>query len=102
MVADGSASPAAIRVDGGMAANAWLCQFLADILGVPVERPGNLETTALGAAYLAGLTTGVWTDLPSIARSWSMADRFEPRLDRNRREILLAGWRDAVARTLRA
>jgi len=100
MVGDGSAAPAAIRVDGGMAANAWLCQFLADILDVPVERPGNIETTALGAAYLAGLTTGVWPDLSSIARTWSMADRFEPRLNRGGRETLLAGWRDAVARTL--
>ena len=100
MVADGSASPAAIRVDGGMAANDWLCQFLADILDVPVECPENLETTATGAAFLAGLTTSVWPDLDAIARSWSMAKRFEPRIDRNVRESLLAGWRDAVARTL--
>jgi len=100
MVADGSASPAAIRVDGGMAANDWLCQFLSDVLDVPVERPGNLETTALGAAFLAGLTTDVWSGLPEIARTWSMADRFEPHLDRSRRETLLAGWRNAVARTL--
>jgi glycerol kinase len=101
MVADGSASPAAIRVDGGMAANAWLCQFLADMLDVPVERPANLETTALGAAFLAGLATGVWADLPALSKTWSVADRFEPKLNRNRREALLAGWRDAVARTLR-
>ena len=102
MVGDGSASPAAIRVDGGMAANAWLCQFLADILDVPVERPANLETTALGAAYLAGLTTGIWPDLAAINNTWSMAERFEPRMDGGRRNALLNGWRDAVARTLRS
>ena len=101
MVADGSASPAAIRVDGGMAANAWLCQFLADMLDVPVERPANLETTAAGAAFLAGLATGVWADLPALSKTWSVAHRFEPKLNRDRREALLAGWRDAVARTLR-
>ena len=102
MVGDGSASPAAIRVDGGMAANAWLCQFLADILNVPVERPANLETTALGAAYLAGLTTAVWPDLAAIETTWAMAQRFEPRMDDSRRNALLTGWRDAVARTLRS
>ena len=101
MVADGSAPPAAIRVDGGMAANAWLCQFLADILDVPVERPGNLETTALGAAYFAGLTTGVWPTVSAIAQTWSVAERFEPQLDKRRRKELLAGWRDALSRTLR-
>ena len=100
MVADSKASPAAIRVDGGMAANAWLCQFLADILDVPVECPENLETTAMGAAFLAGLTTGLWPDLDAIARSWSMARRFEPRIDRAVRKNLMAGWRDALARTL--
>ena len=102
MVADGSASPAAIRVDGGMAANAWLRQFLADILDVPVERPANLETTALGAAYLAGLTTGVWPDLAALQGAWSMSERFEPRMEGSRRKALLTGWRDAVARTLRS
>ena len=101
MVADGSATPAAIRVDGGMAANGWLCQFLADILDVPVERPRNLETTALGAAYFAGLTTGVWPSVSAIAKTWSMAERFEPRFDKRRREDLLEGWRDALSRTMR-
>ena len=101
MVADGSAPPAAIRVDGGMAANGWLCQFLADILDVPVERPGNLETTALGAAYFAGLTTGVWPSVSAIAKTWSVAERFEPQFDKRRREDLLAGWRDALSRTRR-
>ena len=74
---------------------------LSDILNVPVERPGNLETTALGAAYFAGLTTGVWPSVPAIAKTWSRADRFEPQLDERRRKALLAGWRDALSRTLR-
>ena len=90
----------AVRIDGGMAANAWLGQFLADILQVPVERPQNLETTALGAAFLAGLATGVWDDLPALERTWKRRDAFKPAMDLDRRERLIAGWRDAVARTL--
>ena len=100
MVADGSAAPAAIRVDGGMAANSWLCQFLADILEVPVERPANLETTALGAAFHAGLATGVWSGLDELSRTWCAADRFVPKMDGDLRRTLLAGWAKAVARTL--
>jgi glycerol kinase len=83
-----------------MAANAWLCQFLADILEVPVERPANLETTALGAAFLAGMATGVWTDLDAVARTWTRADRFEPRMKADQRRQLIDGWRRAVAKTL--
>ncbi|MEO5613086.1 MAG: glycerol kinase GlpK, partial [Sphingomicrobium sp.] len=79
MVADGGAAPAAMRVDGGMAANDWLCQFLADIVEVSVERPANLETTALGAAFHAGLATGVWPDLDALARTWVTAGTFQPR-----------------------
>uniref|UniRef100_UPI00286AAD64 FGGY-family carbohydrate kinase n=1 Tax=Sphingomonas sp. TaxID=28214 RepID=UPI00286AAD64 len=100
MVADGSAAPAALRVDGGMAANAWLCQFLADIVEVPVERPANLETTALGAAFHAGLATGLWPDLAALARTWVPAERFEPRMAAGLRRDLLAGWASAVDRTL--
>jgi glycerol kinase len=90
----------AVRIDGGMAANAWLGQFLADILEVPVERPRNLETTALGAAFLAGLATGVWDDLPALERTWKRRDCFEPAMPQERRARLIAGWRNAVARTL--
>ena len=90
----------AVRIDGGMAANAWLGQFLADILQVPVERPQNLETTALGAAFLAGLATGVWDDLPALERTWKQRDAFKPAMPLDRRERLIAGWRDAVARML--
>ena len=83
-----------------MAANAWLCQFLADILQVPVERPQNLETTALGAAFLAGLATGVWDDLDALSRTWKRRDRFEPAMELQKREQLIAGWRSAVKRSL--
>ena len=100
MVADGCASPATIRVDGGMTANSWLCQFLASITEVPVERPANLETTALGAAFHAGLATGVWSGLDELARTWSGRDRFVPNMDAELRTRLLAGWQDAVRRTL--
>ena len=100
MVGDGCAPPAAIRVDGGMTANSWLCQFLADIVDVPVARPANLETTALGAAFLAGLATGVWSGLDELSRTWAAADTFRPKMDGSLRETLLAGWEKAVAKTL--
>jgi glycerol kinase len=100
MAADGAAKPAALRVDGGMTANNWLCQFLADILECPVERPANLETTALGAAFHAGLATGVWPDLAALSRIWAQQDSFQPRMDAERRAALIAGWKAAVGRTL--
>jgi glycerol kinase len=90
----------AVRIDGGMAANAWLGQFLADILQLPVERPQNLETTALGAAFLAGLATGVWDGLSALERTWRQRDSFAPRMADDRRSMLVAGWRAAVARTM--
>lgn len=102
MVSDAAATPAALRVDGGMSANDWLCQFLADILDVPVQRPLGLETTALGAAFLAGLATGVWSDLEAIARTWKERDCFRPDMLQERRNGLIAGWRSAVRRTLNA
>lgn len=102
MAADGAAVATTIRVDGGMAANDWLCQFLADILAVPVERPHNLETTALGAAFHAGLTVGLWPGLDALAQTWTCAARFEPGMAPALRERLLGGWRDAVDRTLSA
>jgi glycerol kinase len=100
MGADGAARPERLRVDGGMTANSWMCQFLADIAGVPVERPRNLETTAVGAAFLAGLATGVWPDLAALSAVWHRQDIFEPRMAADRRAELVAGWKDAVARTL--
>jgi glycerol kinase len=100
MVADGGDYPSTIRIDGGMAANDWFCQFLADVLTVPVEHPANLETTALGAAFLAGLATGVWSGLESLPDMSAQAIRFEPRMEGGERERLIAGWHDAVMRTL--
>ena len=98
MIADGAAPLETLRVDGGMVANDWLLQTLADILAVPVERPQVSETTALGAACLAGLREGMFTGLDDIAAAWQSAGRFEPRGDPGEREARYAGWRDAVSR----
>ncbi len=100
MVRDGGRTPSSIRVDGGMAANDWLCQFLADLLQVTIERPEHIETTALGAAFLAGLAVGVWPDLDAIAATRNHGRYFYPGMDQDVRERLLRGWRQAVARTL--
>ena len=89
-----------LRVDGGMAASDLTMQFVADILDAPVDRPGVMETTALGAAYLAGYAAGVCPDLPGFAARWRCERRFEPQMDAATRERKWAGWRDAVARTL--
>ncbi len=100
MQADGCGTPSALRVDGGMAANTWLCQFLADITDCRVDRPSNLETTALGAAFLAGLATGVWNDLEELSRTWSAAQSYSPTMSGEHRQLLLQGWRKALERTL--
>ena len=100
MEADGAEKLGAIRIDGGMAANDWLCQFIADMLDVEVERPANLETTAVGAAFLAGLATGFWADLDALSATWRRSSRFSPTMSADRREDLRRGWKDAVARTL--
>ena len=100
MARDGALAANAIRVDGGMAANDWFCQFLADMLDAPVERPVALEATVTGAAFLAGLAAGVWPDLPAIAASIETAVIFSPHMNPNRRATLIAGWRDALARAL--
>ncbi|GIL01693.1 MAG: glycerol kinase [Alphaproteobacteria bacterium] len=89
-----------LRVDGGMVASDWTMQFLADILDAPVDRPTVLETTALGAAWLAGWQAGVWPDADGFAARWALDRRFEPAMEDDRRERLYAGWLDAVARTL--
>ena len=97
--ADGVA-PASLKVDGGMAANDWFCQALCDVCDLPVERPAVLETTALGAAYLAGRQAGVYGDFDAFRSVWSLQRRFEPGMDAPRRDRLLGGWADAVRRTL--
>ena len=101
MAADGAPRPKALRVDGGMSANDWLMQFLADILDLPVERPVVTETTALGAAYLAGLQAGIFTSTADIAQHWQRDRLFEPKMKAAAREGLYAGWLDAVARVRR-
>jgi len=91
-------APETVRVDGGGAANRFLVQFQADILGMAVERPKFLETTALGAAYLAGLAVGVWQDREELSNLWQIDRVFRPEIDYQRRRSLLTGWRRAVER----
>jgi len=90
-----------LRVDGGAAANDLLMQFQADILGVPVVRPKVLETTALGAAYLAGLAVGLWPSREALAAHWEVGRRFEPQMNPAHAADLLGQWREAVKRSLR-
>lgn len=99
MAADGVAL-AGVRVDGGMVANNWLCQFLADIIDLPVERPVNIETTALGAAVLAALGAGLAADFTDATAMWQLDQEFRPAMPVLERDRLLGGWRRAVARTL--
>lgn len=89
-----------LRVDGGMVANNWLMQFLADILGAPVDRPMVLETTAVGAAYLAGLRSGIYPPPQEFAKTWRKDRQFLPQIDKKLQERKYAGWKDAVRRTL--
>ena len=98
MEADGAAALETLRVDGGMVANDWLLQRLADTLGVAVERPVVAETTALGAACLAGLENGFFDGLDGFAQTWQCAARFEPGMSADERETRYAGWLDAVRR----
>ncbi|HTC59260.1 MAG TPA: glycerol kinase GlpK [Solirubrobacteraceae bacterium] len=89
-----------LRADGGASANAWLMQFQADVLGVPVVVPEIAETTALGAAYLAGVGVGAWT-VSDVRDGWREGARYEPRMGADERETLLAGWAEALARARR-
>ena len=91
---------AALKVDGGAAANATLLQFQADLLNVPVRRPVVSETTALGAAYLAGLAVGYWDSVYDVARNWALDREFRPAMDPAERDRLYAGWKKAVGRSL--
>jgi glycerol kinase len=98
MAVDAPIAVRELRVDGGAAANDFLCQFQADVLNVAVLRPQVIETTALGAAYLAGLGAGVWRSLAEVERRWTLERRFEPRLDEATRAARYDGWRRAVER----
>ena len=91
-----------LRVDGGMVASDWTMQRLSDILDAPVDRPVILETTALGAAWLAGSRAGIWPGQAEFADGWSRDKRFEPKMDEKTRSAKLRGWKDAVRRTLSA
>ena len=99
MTADSDTSVRALRVDGGMVANKFLMQFQSDILNAPVERPKVAETTALGAAYLAGLAVGFWETLDEIRENWSLDKRFEPYMEESKRGHFYAGWKRAVERS---
>ena len=96
MEADSGNRLAALKVDGGAVANNLLMQFQADLLGVPVDRPQITETTALGAAYLAGLATGVWASKEELKKSWQLDTRFAPSLDQQEADKLYQGWKKAV------
>lgn len=100
MSAAGLGSPAALRVDGGMVVNDVFCQWLADLTGRPIERPEVVETTALGAAYLAGLGADVFGSLDEVAASWRCERRFEPHIGADERDAKYAGWKEAVGRVL--
>ncbi|HHY41769.1 MAG TPA: glycerol kinase GlpK [Thermoanaerobacterales bacterium] len=89
-----------LKVDGGAVANNFLMQFQSDILGVPVDRPKVIETTALGAAYLAGLAVGYWKDKDDIASKWQIDRTFKPEMDSGMRDNLYKGWKKAVQRAL--
>jgi glycerol kinase len=99
MAADAGIAVRELRVDGGAAANDFLCQFQADVMSVAVLRPRVIETTALGAAYLAGLGAGVWRSLDDVGRRWTLERRFEPLPDDRARTARYDGWRRAVARS---
>ena len=100
MRADSGVELTSLRVDGGMVVNELLMQFQADVLDVPVVRPVVEETTALGAAYAAGLAEGFWSDLDDLRERWREGGRWEPDMPAGEREHLLARWSDAVRRTL--
>ena len=96
MEADSGKKLLSLKVDGGAVANNLLMQFQADLLGVPVDRPQIVETTALGAAYLAGLAVGVWTNKEELKKSWQLETRFQPEMARGKADELYKGWRKAV------
>ncbi|NNJ65819.1 MAG: glycerol kinase GlpK [Xanthomonadales bacterium] len=101
MRADGpSLTEGVLRVDGGMTASDWTMQFLADIIGAPVDRPEVLETTALGAAWLAGMKAGVYPDAAGFAESWALERRFEPAMAAGARDAKYAHWKKAVQATM--
>ncbi len=100
MAADYGEQTTALRVDGGMTTNSWLCQFLADITTLKVDKPAHHETTALGAAFLAGLSVGIWNSLEEIEQTWQAKTSFKPTMNADIRKALIRGWQDALKRAL--
>jgi glycerol kinase len=100
MELDSGVALRSLRVDGGMIVNQMLMRFQADMLNVPVARPGVLETTALGAAYAAGLAVGYWNDLDDLRANWSVAETWRPTMDAHQREALARSWAKAVERSM--
>ena len=98
MQADSGIRLAGLRVDGGASANGYLMQTQADLMDVPVLQPRCLETTAMGAAYLAGLAVGYWSSREEIRQNWAVARTFRPELQEERRAAMLAGWAEALGR----
>jgi len=99
MAGDGAATITTLRVDGGMAKNDWMLQFLANITGVDVERPTEIETTALGAARLAALGAGILNSLEGVAKHWQLERRFHPQMSSTERHTLVSSWSPAVQNT---
>lgn len=101
MAGEDIAPPAMLRIDGGMATNDWFAQFLADMMGLPVERPASHESTALGAAFLAGITVGLWPDLAALDQLSRETRSFTPAADADR-AVSLRRWRKVVQQALAA
>jgi glycerol kinase len=99
MIRDSGAPLAELRVDGGACVMDFLCQFQADLLGVPVLRPRHTETTALGAAFLAGRGAGIWKTDAELAKLWQLDRRFEPAISRDEAQDRQRRWRKAVERS---
>ena len=97
MQADSQHNPEVIRADGGLMANEFVCQFVADMLEKPVEIPQHTETTAKGAAYLAGLHAGIYSGLNEISDAWHCHRRYEPSMNSSTRNALYDGWKEAIA-----
>jgi len=101
MQEDSGIKLAALKVDGGACSNNFLMQFQADIIGAPVQRPVCIETTALGAAYLAGLAVGYWANKDEVIANWAISRTFEATYDQAKRDTLVKGWKKAVERALK-
>jgi len=99
-MSDDGVTPTSLRVDGGMVHNSWMVQHLANVLDIPVDRPKVLETTALGAAYLAGLQAGLYSSLEDVQDNWQIDQAFQPKMEKTERDNLLKDWNAAVEKVL--